>query len=77
MHKNIFLYYETTKIIFVNVLTTLTIFNYIFTMLQASHFLHGVFPPPALCVAGVFFINSYFLIPLSFPPETYLVSTVF
>ncbi len=49
MHKNIFLYYETTKlrnyettklrnyettkIIFVNVLTTLTIFNYIFMML--------------------------------------------
>ncbi len=33
MHKNIFLYYETTKIIFVKVLTTLTIFNYIFMML--------------------------------------------
>ncbi|GCJ62867.1 hypothetical protein BvCmsJ76A_04241 [Escherichia coli] len=41
MHKNIFLYYETTKlrnyettkIIFVKVLTTLTILNYIFMML--------------------------------------------
>ncbi len=33
MHKNIFLYYETTKIIFVKVLTTPTIFNYIFMVL--------------------------------------------